>query len=270
MNHSLAKSLWKAADRLLIAVVVLIFVFAFIPIGIAFVMSVNPEATLGVPQGFSLKWFAALWTDDQWRHAYWVSLVTALGAMVLALVSGGLFAYVHSRFRAWWLPPLSALAVSPLGVPGIVIGVGLVISLHALRLNGTYLALILAFSAITIPYVVRTCSAALMVHDRRIEEAALTLGANEFTTFIRITVPMIMPGLVSAAVLAFVFAFGNLQVAIFLVGPHTVTVPALMYSVLQFEADPTIAAGAVVNIILVAVIVLAVNRLTGVNALMRL
>ncbi len=251
-------------------VVSLIFIFALIPIGVAFIMSVNPAATLGVPKGLSLRWYARLWTDKQWFDAYWVSFVTAFGATIIATLAGGLFAYGASRYKTWWTSTLSAIATSPLGVPGIVIGLGLIITYRALRLDGTYIALVLAFSAVTIPYVVRTISAAMAVYDQRIEEAALSLGANEIQTFFYVTLPIIAPSLVSAAVLAFIFAFGNLQVAIFLVGPSTTTVPALMYSILQFEADPTIAAGAVFNILMVAAIIIFVSRVTGLRTLIRL
>ncbi|GJL83879.1 MAG: ABC transporter permease [marine bacterium B5-7] len=260
---------WHYRGGLMTIFSIAIFIFLCIPLIVALIMSVNPEATLGYPKGFSLKWFGVLLNDESWMGAYRVSIQSAFLAALLALVNGTLFAFANSRFKYRLKGPLATLALSPLGVPGIVLGVGLLLMLNPLSINGTMSALVIAFTVITVPYVVRTVGATLAVYDRSVEEAALTLGANEIETFFRITLPMIAPGLLSATILAFVFAFGNLQVAIFLTGIDTVTVPVLMYSVLEFEANPTIAAAAVLNIAIVTVALVIGTRMVGARNLLR-
>jgi putative spermidine/putrescine transport system permease protein len=248
---------------------ILIFAFLGMPILVAFIMAVNPAATLGYPKGFSLRWFGVLMRDATWLDAYRTSLMSATAAALCALMAGTLFAYANSRFSFRGRAFLTTVALSPLGIPGIILGVGLVLLLNPLGLSGNLAALVIGFTVITLPYVVRTVGAMFAVYDRSIEEAALTLGADEIQTFFRVTLPMISPGLISAMIIAFVFAFGNLQVAIFLVGTDTTTVPALMYSVLAFEADPTIAAAAVTNIVIVTAVILIGSRLVGARNLLR-
>lgn len=247
-----------------------VFAFLSLPLFVSFLMAVNPQATLAMPQGFSLRWFANLYADDAWTAAYRTSIVTAAGAAVIAVVTGGLFAFANSRFTYRMRLPLSTFSLAPLGIPSIIIGVGLLLIANPLGLQGNLLALTMAFTAVAMPYVVRTIGASLAIYDRTVEEAALTLGANEIQTFFLITVPAIAPGLLSATILAFVFAFGNLQIAVFLVGIDTTTVPAMMYSVLEFGPDPTVAAAAVTNILIVALAIIIGNRLVGARNLMRL
>lgn len=261
---------WRERGGLLRLTSILIFGFLCIPLVVAMIMSVNPEATLGYPKGFSFRWFMALFSDTGWTSAYETSIVSALAASIVALVNGTLFALANSRYQYRLKSSLATLALSPLGVPGVILGVGLLVVFNFLGINGTLFALVIGYTVITVPYVVRTVGATLSVYDRTVEEAAMTLGANELITFFRVTLPMIAPGLISATILAFVFAFGNLQVAIFLTGIDTVTVPVLMYSVLEFEANPTIAAAAVVNILIVTIALFLGTRLVGARNLLKL
>ena len=106
--------------------------------------------------------------------------------------------------------------------------------------------------------------------DKSIEEAAMSLGANEVQTFFRITLPLIKPGLISAGILAFIYTFGNLQVAVFLVGPTTTTVPVKIFSAMEFSDDPSVAAVAAINIILVMAFVIVAQKYLGAKALVKL
>jgi putative spermidine/putrescine transport system permease protein len=263
-------SRWLAGDGAFKILVAAIFLFLGLPIIVAFLIAVNPRPTIGMPTGFSLRWFAEVLQERSWLAAYGNSLLTALVAAIAALVSGTLFAYASVRFRFRGRGLFAAVATSPLGMPRIIIGVALLVVFNPVGLSGTFSGLIIGFVVITTPYIVRTVGAVLDVYDPAVEEAALTLGADEIETFFRITLPMIAPGLISAAILAFVYAFGNLQVAIFLTGPETVTIPVLMFSVLEFEGDPTVAAVACLNILIVATVILVANRLVGSKNLIRL
>ena len=248
----------------------LILLFLAAPVVIAFVIAVNPRPTIGVPTGFSLKWFTGIFQDPTWVTAYQTSFAASFAAALLALVVGTLFAYASLKHRFRGRRLLGTVAMSPLGMPRIIIGIALLFFLHPFGVVGSFPVLVIGFVVLTTPYVVRSVGAVLMVYDPRIEEAAVTLGADEVQTFFRVTLPMISPGLASAAILAFVYSFGNLQVAIFLVGPGTVTIPVQMFSMLEFRGDPTIAAVACVNILIVIAIILIANRVIGVKNLMQL
>jgi putative spermidine/putrescine transport system permease protein len=261
---------WLSGDAAFRMLVAAIFLFLGLPVIVAFLIAVNPRPTLGMPTGFSLRWFAQLLQERSWLDAYGNSLITSSVAALVALVSGTLFAFASVRYRFRGHRLWDAVATSPLGMPRVIIGVALLICFNPIGLSGTFTGLIIGFVVITTPYIVRTVGAVLEVYDPAVEEAALTLGADEIQTFFRVTLPMIAPGLISAAILAFVYSFGNLQIAIFLVGPDTVTIPVLMFSVLEFEGDPTVAAVACVNILIVTAVILIANRLVGAKNLIRL
>jgi putative spermidine/putrescine transport system permease protein len=270
MTSTAIRHPWRIGDIALRAVVVAVIAFLAAPVVIAFVIAVNPTATIGVPHGFSLKWFGRVLQDDIWLSAYKSSILASLAASAVALVVGTLFSYAGVRRRFTGRRLLGTIAMSPLGMPRIIIGISLLFFLQPLGIVGSFYVLVLGFTVLTTPYVIRTVGAVFSVYDPRVEEAAMTLGADPIQTFLRITLPMISPGLISAAILAFVYSFGNLQVAIFLVGPGNETIPVQMFSMLEFRGDPSIAAVACINIVIVTVLILVANRIVGAKTLMQL
>ena len=189
---------------------------------------------------------------------------------LLAIISGTLYSFCYVRFRFFGKEGLNVLALSPLAFPKIILGVALLLYFHLFRLVGTYTGLILGLVIVAAPFVVKTVSAAMYNFDKSIEEAAMSLGANEVQTFFKITLPLIKPGLISAAILAFIYTFGNLQVAVFLVGPTTTTVPVKIFSAMEFTDDPSVAAVAAINILLVMAFVIIAQKYLGAKALVKL
>jgi putative spermidine/putrescine transport system permease protein len=156
--------------------------------------------------------------------------------------------------------------MSPLIVPSIVIGTALYIAFveieiaTELPLTGSLIGLVLAHVLVTIPWTVRLLTASLLGFDRTIEEAAMNLGADRWRTLIRITLPVIRPAVVAAALFSFVVSFGNLEISLFLVGPGQTTLPIAILQYLEWKIDPTVAAVSLIQIVIVAGGMLITNR----------
>jgi putative spermidine/putrescine transport system permease protein len=156
--------------------------------------------------------------------------------------------------------------MSPLIVPSIVIGTALFIAFVELEIatdlpiNGSVVGLALAHILVTIPWTVRLLTASLVGFDRTIEEAAMNLGADRWRTLIRITLPVIRPAVVAAALFSFVVSFGNLEISLFLVGPGQTTLPIAILQYLEWKIDPTVAAVSLIQIVIVAGGMLITNR----------
>ena len=161
---------------------------------------------------------------------------------------------------------LANLLLLPLIVPGIVLGIALYVFQvepeNGLDVDvlGTFYALVAGHVLIVIPWTVRLVTASLAGMDRAVEEAAQNLGAGPWTTFRRITLPAIRPGIVAAALFGFVTSFGNLEMSLFLVGPGRTTLPIAILQYLEWKIDPTIAAVSVVQIVLIGGAMLLTDR----------
>jgi putative spermidine/putrescine transport system permease protein len=159
----------------------------------------------------------------------------------------------------------------PLIVPGIVLGIALyVFHVEAEIATGWPIlgstgGLVAGHVLITIPWTVRLITASLVGMDRTVEEAAQNLGANRLTTFWRITLPAIMPGMVAAALFGFIASFGNLEMSLFLVGPGRTTLPIAILQYLEWKIDPTIAAVSVLQIVLIGAAMLLTDRFTNIG-----
>jgi len=218
------------------------------------------------PEGYSLRWFEAIWGNDRFVSGFLLSLELAVIATSIGLLLGLPAALCLARFGFRGHELMSSLLLLPLVVPGIVLGIALyVFHVEAeiatgLPLVGSLGGLIGGHVLIVIPWTVRLVSASLAGLDRSIEEAAQSLGADRLTTFRRVTLPAIRPGVVAAALFGFVTSFGNLEMSLFLVGPGRTTLPIAIIQYLEWKIDPTIAAVSVVQIALIAAAMLVTDR----------
>ena len=223
------------------------------------------------PEGYSLKWFAAIPGNDRFISGFILSLQVGIAATSLGLAVGVPAALCLSRFRFKGREGLNSLLLLPLVVPGIVLGMALYVfhvetEIHTgLRILGSLGGLVAGHVLVVIPWTVRLVSASLAGLDRSIEEAAQSLGANRLTTFRRVTLPSILPGVVAAALFGFVSSFGNLEMSLFLVGPGRTTLPIAILQYLEWKIDPTIAAVSVLQIALIAVAMLITDRFVKIS-----
>jgi putative spermidine/putrescine transport system permease protein len=154
---------------------------------------------------------------------------------------------------------------APLLLPTLIIGLGLLMVLQPLGLVATWPGLALAHLVIVLPFVVRLMTTAFAALPPAMAEAASTLGAGPWRSFLRVTLPMVAPGLLAAATLAFLVSFDETVISLFVVGPRLTTLPITLFRYTESRADPLVAALAVVLIVLTAIVVLAVDRLVGLS-----
>ena len=218
------------------------------------------------PEGYTLRWFAALWLQPQFANGFVTSLEVAALAMLGGLAVGIPASLALVRSELPLRETLNTLLLSPLVVPGIVIGTSLYFFLidveiaTELPLTGSMAGLVFGHILITIPWTVRLIAANLVGIDRTMEEAAMNLGADRLRTILKVTLPVIRPGVVAAALFSFVVSFGNLELSLFLVSPGETTLPIAILQYLEWKIDPTIAAVSLIQIAIIAVAMVITNR----------
>lgn len=225
----------------------LVMAFLVVPIFVVFPLSFTSGQLLIFPlPGWSLQWYEDFFTNDLWMGALLNSVVIGVAATVGATVLGTAAALgLHgSRFRL--KPWIVGLLCAPLAVPVVITAVASFYFLAALSLVGTYAGLILIHSVLALPFVVITVTATLQGFDTNLVRAAASLGAPPRHAFRTVTLPLILPGVVSGALFAFVTSFDELVVVLFLASPQQRTLPRQIFSGVSENVSPTIVAAAVV------------------------
>jgi putative spermidine/putrescine transport system permease protein len=218
------------------------------------------------PSGYTLRWFAHIFDQNNFVSGFVTSLQVGIAAMIGGLLLGVPASLVLARYRFPGREALNTLLVLPLVVPGIVAGTAIYVFqieieiATELPLLGSRTGLVLAHVMITIPWTVRLLTASFAGFDRSIEEAALNLGATPIRAFLKATLPVIKPGIVAAALFSFVISFGNLEMTLFLVAPGQTTLPIAILQYLEWRIDPTIAAVSLLQIVLIGAGMLIADR----------
>lgn len=255
-RHALTREerLWRAA--LYVASALVLF-FLMAPILAIVPLSFNSGTFLTYPlDGLSFRWYEAFVASEQWMRALRNSFVIGLSAAALATVLGTLAALglTHADFRGKGI--VMAVLLSPMIVPVVIVAVGFYFFFAPLGLTASYTGLILAHTALGTPFVVITVSATLKGFDDNLARASASLGAAPVTTFFRVILPLIAPGVLSGALFAFAASFDEVVVVLMVAGPEQRTLPREMFSGLRENISPTITAVATV-MILVSVLMLA-------------
>ncbi|HYZ34377.1 MAG TPA: ABC transporter permease [Crenalkalicoccus sp.] len=244
-----------------------VYALMLAPVAAVLVISVfDQEIVAFPPEGLSLRWFANAWARREFARGFVTSLEVALVAMLIGVPCGTAAAYALVRGRLPGRGALSTLLLAPLAVPGVVAGTALYLFYVRAEfwvdddIKGTLAGLIAAHVLLTIPWTVRLVMASLAGLDRAAEEAAANLGAPPFTVFRRVTLPALRPGMVAAATFSFIQSFENLELTLLLVGPGRTTLPVAMLNYLEFRVDPTLAAVATVQVVLIGGLMLLTDR----------
>jgi putative spermidine/putrescine transport system permease protein len=247
--------------------VIVLFLLVPLMLPIALSISDTPFVTFP-PKGFTLKWYWSVLADrdftDSLRFSVLLGLVAAFGAIVLGTPTA--IGLVRHRFPG--RGAIQTLVLSPLVFPSLVTGIALLRFFDSVGSNNSLLNLAIGHILVTVPYVVRTVSAGLVMLDPSIEEAARTLGAGRFATFWRITRPQIVPGLAAGGIFAFVTSFDNYAISMWLYDAANVPLPMTMFSLISRMFDPGIAAIASLMILLSLALVLIVERVAGLQRAM--
>jgi putative spermidine/putrescine transport system permease protein len=238
------------------------FIYGFLALAPAIVIyySFSSSIVLEVPpSALTLRWYENLFRQDRLVTSIGVSAVIATLATALALVCGVPAAYALTRSRR---TVLSALFLSPLILPGIVLALGILMAMSVTvpSLIGTGWPLIGAHVLVTVPWVIRTVSASLEITDPRLEDAARGLGATPLETFFLVTLPAIRPGVVTGAIFAFIVSFGNFALSLFFASGRVTTLPVAIFEYIDQFQDPTVAAASSLVIFATTFLVVLATR----------
>ena len=249
----------------------LVLVFLVAPILIIVPLSFSSGSFFHYPlPGFSLRWYQDFFASTFWLPSVWNSLIVGIPATVLATLLGTLAALGMWRARFPGQRLLMALVISPMVVPVIIVAVGVYFAFAPLGLNDGYAGLILAHATLGAPFVVVTVLATLAGFDRTLLRAAASLGARPLTTFRRVMLPLILPGVTSGAVFAFAASFDEVVVALLIAGPGQRTLPRQMFAGINDNISLTITAAATMLIAISLVLMIAVDALRRRSARLRL
>jgi spermidine/putrescine transport system permease protein len=252
-------ALSKTGARLMRAFFALVVVFLYAPIAILLIFSFNNSDLPAFPlSGFTFHWYHQFLTNADLRGALETSAIIAALSSIGAVVLGVLASIALVRRRFVGKAAVSALLLSPLVIPYVVFGISLLLLFHQLGIPRSILTVVIGHVVISLPYTILVLVPRLEQIDVTLEEAALDLGASRVRTFRSITLPLILPAVVSAFLIAFTTSFDEYAVASFVVGPRT-TFPIFLYSALRFpnQLPQVIAVAVVVIVISLAVVVFA-------------
>ena len=230
--------------RLILALFcLLVAIWLVLPTLVIIPMSFNANKSLAFPPvGFSWQWYENFFTNPDWSASFFNSLRIAAFVAVAATVIGTLAALGLSRMKRSAAGILRAVLITPMVVPGVVLAVGIYSVYLNLQLVGTDIGFVVADTMLAIPFVIIAVSANLEVFDVRLETAAASLGADRLTTFRTVTLPLILPGILSGLLFAFVTSFDEIIVALFITNPYLKTLPVQIFTSITRDADPTVAA----------------------------
>ncbi|WP_202913518.1 ABC transporter permease [Acuticoccus sediminis] len=249
----------------LIILTALVLAFVIAPLVVVVVVSFGVSQMMEFPpRAFSLVWYERYFTSADWLNATRVSVEVGLGTALLATLLGTAVALAfRPRFAGSRL--VHGVMIAPMVVPSIVIAIAayfffVPLTKMGLPLLGSRLGLILAHTVLAIPFVFVTVLASVQGLDPMLEKAAASCGAHPLQAFRRVTLPVIMPGVVSGAIFAFVASFDEVVIALFLSGARVRTLPIKMWEGVRFEIDPTVPAVATLMMVL-SLAVMAVSQL---------
>lgn len=214
-------------------------------------ISFTPSELLELPHGeLSLRWYRSFFDSRQWTDGLWNSLEVAGLAVVGSLVGGTGLAVAVTRYHFRGRRLLSGAVLLPLFVPAIVLGMGLLPWVRFLGLWGSLWSLAAGHALWSLPVVFLVVRSALEELDPSLEEAARGLGASPFMTFRRVTLPLILPAVLSGAAMGFVLSLNEFMIALFLATPDTETLPKVIWPNLRYTLTPLVAAASCVTMLL--------------------
>ncbi len=257
-----------------LAVCTAIFIFLIAPILIIVPLSFNVEPyftfTEGMmtldPDAYSTRWyedivrngmgapdaaFSSAWFSDMWNNAQWIrstrnSFFIAICSTILATILGTLAALGLSRPEMPYRSAITAILISPMIVPLVITATGMFFFYSQIGIAKTYIGIILAHTTLGIPFVIITVTATLVGFDRSLIRAAANLGADPTTTFFKVIMPLILPGMISGALFAFITSLDEVVVVLFLADVEQRTIPRQMWSGIREQISPTILAVATI------------------------
>jgi putative spermidine/putrescine transport system permease protein len=247
------------------------FFYMLLPIAVVVLAGLTAGEFLTFPpKGLSFRWVIAFLQSDSYLSAFFFSFKLALMTMIVSTILGTAAALFLSRSRFFGRNAMRAFFLSPVVLPGVVIGFALFAFYIStgIGLTRTIWGLWIGHILYSTPYVIGTVGAALASYDVSLDEAARSLGASPWRTFRKVTFPNISQGIQAGSIFAFIVSFGQFEVSLFLSAPNTEPLPIAMYNSLRYKFDPSAAAAGIFAIMLVTASVLLTNRLVNIGKLL--
>ncbi len=253
---------------------VLIFFFLIAPILVIIPLSFNSEPYFTYPMaGYSLRWYDVIFGDGPqsilWQRSIRNSIIVGIAATMLATLLGTLAALGMSRANFPFKGGVMAILISPIVVPIVITAVGMFYFYARVGLASTLPGIILAHTALGVPFVVITVTATLAGFDHDMVRAGAILGANPVRVFLVVTLPLILPGVLSGALFAFATSWDELVVVLFLANAEQHTIPRRMWSGIRELISPTITAAATMLILLSIILMFVMEMLRRRNERLR-
>ena len=247
---------------------ILFVIFVLAPILIVCAVAFTPEGFLSLPtKGLSLRWFRAILDYPEFisafRDSVWLAAVSSTISIALAVPA----ALALVRYRFWGRDAMTALFMSPLMVPHVVLGIAFLRFFSEIGLSGSFVGLVLAHVVVIMPFALRLVLASSYGMDPRIEHAAVSLGAGPATVFKRVTFMLILPGVVSGWMLAFISSFDEVTMTVFIASPNTTTLPVRLLNHIQDNIDPLVASVSAALIAITSIFLVVLDRLYGLDRL---
>jgi spermidine/putrescine transport system permease protein len=255
------KGLGRVPDWALLLFAALIYLFLYVPIVVLVIFSFNSTRSTQVWTGFSLEWYGELLRDQSILDAFRTSMVVGVTATVIATVIGTLTALALTRYRFRGKTVADSAIYAATVMPEIVVGVSLLVFFVAAGFALGITTIIIAHVAFTVSFVTIVVRARLSGMDQSVEEAAQDLGANPIQTFLRVTLPLILPGVMAGALLAFTLSFDDFVITFFVSGVGSSTLPLKIYSMIRFGLSPAINALSTVVLVVTMILIFGGSRI---------
>jgi len=248
-----------------IVIVFLIICFLFIPIIISIIISFNASGLTFPPTGFTLKWYKRILENSSFINAMKISLMLGLLSAFIANIIATLASFAMTRYNFKGKDFLNIFFLSPLMIPGSVVGLALYTFLVEFSNGEGFYALLLGHILILTPYSMRIIMASLQRFDISLEEAAMSVGANRLITTFKITLPTIKTGLIGSFIMCFIVSWNNFALALYLAGSKAATLPLELYSYIRFESDSTAAALVTVLVVFSWLVIMILDNTVGIS-----
>ncbi len=243
--------------------------FMLAPILVVCIVAFTPEGYLSFPTDrWSLRWFYAISRYPEFISAFWRSIWLGALSSAIAVTVSVPAALAIARYRFPGRDAMTALFMSPLMIPHVVLGIAFLRFFTEIGLGGTFTGLVLSHIVIVLPFALRLTLASAIGLDRAIEHAAVSLGATEWVVLKRITLPLVLPGLASGWALAFINSFDEVTMTVFIAAPGTETLPVRMFLYIQDNIDPLVTSVSACVIAITVVALILLDRAYGLERLL--
>ncbi|MDF1774473.1 MAG: ABC transporter permease [Rhizobiaceae bacterium] len=221
------------------------------------------------PEGFSLRWYQKLWQLDDFQPALMRTFYVSIICTLISIPVGTLAAIATVRYRFRFQKSIQVYLLLPFTIPLVVSGISMMIFFGEIRILGSLWPVGMALCIINLPFMIWSVSASVNALDPELENAAYNCGAPPVQAFLTVTLPAVMPGVITGSMLMFILAFNEFLVSLFLTDSRTVTLPVQIYNSIRSIITPDLAAVSVIYIVIALIAVWLLDRLVGLEIFLR-